>query len=84
MDAATLTGLYFVGIGIGPVGGVVTGMANRETLIVREFGESERTLYVPVAVAIGWDFFHRERDAVEAFARVCREAWDFAPTNKPQ
>lgn len=84
MDAATLTGLYFVGIGVGPVGGVVAGMANRETLIVREFSEGERLLYVPVAVAIEWNFYHKERDALEAFARVCREAWNFGPTNKPQ
>ena len=84
MDAATLTGLYFVGIGNGPVGGVVAGMANRETLIVREMSDGERVVYVPVALAIHWDFYHHERDAIAAFARVCREVWHFAPTNKPQ
>lgn len=81
--AANLTGLYFAGVEIGPVGGVVLGAANRETLIVDVLSECEpRRAYVPVAVATEWEFFKREADALAAFARVCREAWDYAPTNK--
>lgn len=75
MAATTLVGLYFVSREGGPAGGVVAGHLNHETLLVRVLSEeTERTVCVPVAVAIGWEFFGSERDALCAFGRVCREA----------
>lgn len=80
MTAATLTGLFFVACEDGPVGGVVLGASNRETLIVQEKSESElRTVYVPIAVAVGWSFYEREAEAIEAFGRLGREVlWEQA------
>ena len=82
--SASLTGLFFVHRESGPVGGVILGVASQETLIVRELSDPDpRTLYVPRVVALGWDFYSQERDALAAYAKACKDVLCLSdPTNK--